>query len=83
MLERHAFGTTPRAGKFAASADIPALIRETLRDGTIRPGNADNPLAFVYEHHIPNVGVNTSGRAAHRVRVVLDNLGAFLTAFPF
>jgi hypothetical protein len=85
VLERHAFGSPAlKAGKYAADADIPALIKETVASGVIRPGNAANLSAFVFEQSFPSaIGKTISGADAFRMRVVLGPNGSLSTAFPF
>jgi len=85
VLERHAFGSpAARAGKYAANADIPGLIKSTVRDGIIRPGNAMNPNAVVFEASFANpIGKTINGADAYRMRVVLGPNGSLITAFPF
>ena len=85
VLSRHAFGSTSRnAGKFASSADIPGLIRSTVANGSIRPGNSGGPSRYVFEHVFDGpVGVNRAGQDAFNVRVVLEPDGSLVTAFPY
>jgi hypothetical protein len=71
-------GRNARTGvEVAPTADIPRLIRSTVANGVIRPGNAANPTAIVFEQVFNSpVGVTRAGTAALSIRVVLDQNGA-------
>ncbi len=79
--------TKPGKSKFNASTNIQDIITDTARTGTISPnlkyGKPRLDGSFRVEKRYPTpVGLNQAGQPVHSIRVVIDDAGAIITAFP-
>nr|WP_164933208.1 peptidoglycan-binding protein [Corallococcus coralloides] len=78
----------PGKSKFNASVDIPDIITDAVRTGTIGPNYKWGTQvrldgSFRVEKTYPHpVGVTPKGQTAHSIRVAIDDDGAIITAFP-
>ncbi|NOJ91401.1 hypothetical protein HMI51_00335 [Corallococcus coralloides] len=78
----------PGKSKFNASVDIPGVITDAARTGTIGPNYRRGTQvrldgSFRVEKTYPHpVGVTPKGQTVHSIRVAIDDAGAIITAFP-
>lgn len=76
--------TNPAKSHFNSSFNIKEGIKSTLKGDNfiVKLGNTGS-VRFVFEQTFSNpVGVNTRGKAVYTLRVVIDELGNVITAFP-
>ncbi|WP_223763721.1 peptidoglycan-binding protein [Corallococcus sp. AS-1-6] len=81
---------SPQSGKskFNASVDIPEIITDAARTGTIGPNYKRGTQvrldgSFRVEKTYPHpVGFTPKGQPVHSIRVAIDDDGAIITAFP-
>jgi hypothetical protein len=76
----------PAAGKFAygtTASSLQAMIDEAVAHGRMRPNTHGRPGAIIeYDFH-HQIGTNSRGGPARRLRVVIGPENEVITAFPF
>jgi len=74
------------AGKFAPGTkgrDLKAMTDEAARRGAFRPNTQGRP-GHIFEHAYPHtIGTSRAGEPTSRLRVIVDNDGRVVTAFPY
>lgn len=87
IVERHGFGSTykpKKESKFIQSFDIKKGIKDALTDLSINPKpNTYNRAGFIFEKVYDKViGVAPDGTKLYKLKVVLDEAGNVVTAYP-
>jgi len=69
--------------KFGNGVDIDETIKDTSKTGTVKPNKNRTDGTFQVEKTYPEpVGKNQAGKPVNSVRVVMDDNGNVITAFP-
>lgn len=85
IVKRHGmYSNLGDKSKFLSNSSIKSLINSTLKDSTKIMKNTDGRAGYIYIKKFSNpVGVDRYGNKVYQVKVVLDNNGYVVTAFPY
>ena len=86
IVERHGSGGTsfPNKSKFNADYNIKNGINDALTspDSVVKPNTAGR-RGYIFEYTSPDpIGTNPKGKPINTIKVVIDELGNVVTAFP-
>ena len=80
ILERHEFGSLPRASKFLEGEDILSLIREGVNKNSISEYSSQGN--FVKEVDMGRSIGNYNNKETTVLRIIFDSKGDVLTSYP-
>lgn len=85
ILERHGPNSAySNKSHFNADFDIKSAIDSTLKgDNFIAKANTGGRSGYIFEQTFKNsIGVNSKGKPIYTLKVVIDDIGNVITAFP-